>query len=599
MTRFALSIGLGPVGSFIAAGRRSRDLWWGSTWLSECTLLVAAHLHRIGKDNGWSVEVLLPSQRRQLFATSATINADGGLRDYGGRVSNHIRALAAVPDEARLKALIAEVEVEAHGWLATKLEDAAARASEALGRQGLSLDDVRDKARFARQVVAVKSGDFIRFSAAWAPVGPDADDALRRADALLSRALSVRAFSAPTSTAGARKSDLDPGRDGVLIEGDPGLSEARAILGIRPAEQLDAISFARRIAVFAETRGAGAELGRLPFPPLSRVAIDPWLKRADADPSANTLLHGLKRDLLLQLRHERRVFLSWCTPSCDPDKKADQPLDEHLFPFDAALLFEDGIEALAEEARRNRLHGVERAVRSHAGRVAELHRLLGAPNPYYALVEADGDGLGDALKAARGRRYGELVERLDRYADGLREALLQHHGGRAFYVGGDDALYVVPLPQLLPSLSRVSTLFVDTMNEPSFTLSAGVAIAHIKDDLRGVRREASKAIRSAKDARRDELCAARGSGRALAPRGWVELRELPRAGASRRVRGPTEALGCSSMLGDSALSRETRSWTRPRSDLRVTRSPRSSGRARSPTPRSPRWWPGSANGTMS
>ncbi len=58
--KFVLALSIGPVAHFIAAGRRSRDLWYGSTWLSKTTIEVAKYL----RDQP-HVSLLAPSESRK------------------------------------------------------------------------------------------------------------------------------------------------------------------------------------------------------------------------------------------------------------------------------------------------------------------------------------------------------------------------------------------------------------------------------------------------------------------------------------------------------------------------------------------------------
>ena len=49
MGGYWLSISIGPVQGFIAAARRTRDLWYGSWLLSEVSKAVARSLHEQGQ----------------------------------------------------------------------------------------------------------------------------------------------------------------------------------------------------------------------------------------------------------------------------------------------------------------------------------------------------------------------------------------------------------------------------------------------------------------------------------------------------------------------------------------------------------------------
>jgi len=86
--KYVLALSVGPVGSFIAAGRRSRDLWYGSTWLSETTRKVAVLLR-----DAQGVELLLPTAKRLQFVEEGGQDLD---HDRGRRISNKVLALVDV-----------------------------------------------------------------------------------------------------------------------------------------------------------------------------------------------------------------------------------------------------------------------------------------------------------------------------------------------------------------------------------------------------------------------------------------------------------------------------------------------------------------------
>ena len=82
MSTWALSISLGPVQRFIAAGRRSRDLWWGSTWLSDLTWKLSEHA---ATSTGSTAS--LPTADRVNRIKADRLQPSQFDRGYGGRVS--------------------------------------------------------------------------------------------------------------------------------------------------------------------------------------------------------------------------------------------------------------------------------------------------------------------------------------------------------------------------------------------------------------------------------------------------------------------------------------------------------------------------------
>ena len=558
--RWLLDVGLGPVGRFIAAGRRSRDLWWGSTWVSECTRQTAKWLH---DERG--AELLVPTWKRVEEVGEKSDKGDS--LTYSGRVTNRIRCLvtAGGPDE------VAEV--------ARGAEEAARRVLAGLIRRSVGLEgleneqrtkqeresaqarsqrirgwlrEVLDQRAFARQLEAIEKGDdFLEVFAVWTPVKMEEfRDAYTRADELLTARKGARLFDLPEWTEpGHPKSDLDAGRDSVLKstpdrrtgQRSEASSTARRRLGIGPDEGLDAVGLARRIA--ALTRGP--MLQPLPFPPLGRIAADAWIEKAATDSSCEKAFSALKGTLKEEKdRSPEGLFFLWCSPARDPAEPVAKPLaGEGIFRYDASLLFEGGLEAEWAKIDRLKKQGAEGLAEiEHALEVLEdlrepidfLQKRLGLPPAYYALLQMDGDGVGSALGKAPGpTELQECVHALERFAD-KAETILRNHHGCAFYIGGDDLAAYVPVDTVTRAARDLALEFA-TEVAPTFrqhglgevSLSGGIVLAHVKSDLRGVRRQAHEALDEAKRRRREA-----GSDAA-----WLEVRDVPRSGSPRACHG--------------------------------------------------------------
>lgn len=561
--RWLLDVAIGPVAGFIAAGRRSRDLWWGSTWVSECTRQTARWLK---EEQG--VELIVPSWKRIEEVEDKIHKLDP--LTYAGRVSNRIRALASASSQEEVERIARGAEAEARHVLSrlirrsVRLDDLEAdglsnsdRATQERRAKRIRawLREILDEKAFREQLEAIEDGaDFLEFFAVWTPAETNAafGAAYRRADELLSASKHLRPFGEPAWTAaGRRKSDLDAGRDSVLRSAsDRGQrrssapATARRRLGIGPDEGLDALGLARRVA--ALTRGP--MLQPLPFPPLARIAADSWLERAAVEPACRKAFARLNE--ILEKERERpgeTLFFLWCSPARDPvESVADRTKGPGLFRFDASILLEGGLEA--ESAKVEALAqsgGAEDAELHHALEVLEalrepigfLHRRLGTPPPYYALLQMDGDGVGSALgNAGQVADIKACVKGLERFADRAEEIVREHHGC-AFYVGGDDLAVYLPVDKATLAARALARAFVAEV-QPTFedlrlgtsSLSGGIVLAHFKADLRSARREAREALEAAKGFRREA-----GSGSA-----WLEVRELPRSGSPRRCHGPLE-----------------------------------------------------------
>ncbi len=573
MSGYVIAAALGPVGSFIAAGRRSRDLWYGSRFLSEITRRAAEDLEA----KAVRLVVPLSTQLRTSFLDSY----------QGPTISNKILGIVdSERGDPREHLYAAEQVVRA--WVAAELEGLLGDAR---------LHHVIARKHVRAQVAAVRGGDFVEFYGAWTPIG-DGDGAetlaIERASRLLTGRKTARIFAAPAAVPpGVPKSSLDPGRDSVLIEVDrrtagngvgPRLEARRARAGIRPDERLDAVGLARRRALF---RNTDAELGRLPFPSLARVALDPWIEGAlAAAPTARTAMAAVLRelgDLDAQTGRDGAALYFISSPVRDPGERHQ---GERRFGYDPELLLDGAVAALrkglekperptpqptrVDDLGRDEIApdepgaGLDGSVTLAAkaldrieGQVAILHRTHGVPLPYYALVEADGDGIGRLLALASEHEIrAELVEKLYEFSK-QAWATIEAHDGCGFYVGGDELAAYVAADRAIDAVRALADAFAGTVGAVASarlpeavaelgpaTLTAGVAIAHVKDDLRQVRREAHEALDDAKAARRRALATARATAAPLEPErwGWVCVRELPRAGSTRSCVGPVGGL---------------------------------------------------------
>lgn len=562
--RWLLDMGIGPVGRFIAAGRRSRDLWWGSTWVSECTRRTAAWLHETH-----GAKLLVPTWKR--VQKVGRRSQEGDALTYAGRVANRIRALveAGGPDEVAEVAQGAEAEarrvvaelIERSVRLTGAEEEAsgAERQRVALRSRRIRgwLREVLDETAFARQLEAIEAGDdFLEVFAVWTPVEAEGfRDAYVRADELLSARKQARLFGPPDWTEpGHPKSDLDAGRDSVLKStpdrrtGRRADASATALrrLGIGPDEGLDAVGLARRIAALTH----GPMLRPLPFPPLGRIAADAWIEKAAADPACRKAFSRLKGILETEKnRSEDGLFFLWCSPARDPVEPVVEPLrGEGVFRYDASLLFEGGleaerkkIEALRDKAAEDRTeieHALE--VLPELGEpIRFLQGRLGMPPAYYALLQMDGDGVGQALgEASSPAELQECVHALEEFADDA-ETILRGHHGCAFYVGGDDLAAYLPVDTVTRAARDLAAKFAASV-APVFrerelgevSLSGGIVLAHVKADLRGVRREAQEALYAAKRRRHE----------AKSDVAWLEVRDVPRSGSPRSCHDELETL---------------------------------------------------------
>ena len=514
MSTWILTISLGPVGGFIAAGRRSRDLWWGSTWVSQATRCVADAIEREGCNTG--VTILLPTNTaRKILATR-----------HGGLVANKL-VVQVEGDSKRCLELAKCARAAATKWLADQVGKGLDEASK---RGELLLDPAQRDA----QLEALRAGDFLELRAGWAELDPDDwKGSMKQATAL--RDATPRLFELPALDLGVYKCDLDPGRPSVLQRFDPRTApekhqtqlRQRIALGLSEGEELDALYLARRLARFFSQYGEdgrqdeeACKLGSLPFPPVGRIAAEPWLEGAHR--ARPTWIAALRTELDRLAKGDG--FAAWCSRSRCPTGGTD-------LPFDPAALFEGGVEALLGVVE---LAGLKASELGQVPEIVrELHRERKPPIPYYALVELDGDGVGHALSGLDMASWMKAISALDGFArDAASE--VEARQGVPFYAAGDELLFYAPLDEALGTVKRLQQLWVDaaasTPGLESTTLSAAVCFVHVKDDLDAARARVSKALKDAKKRKKALKC----------PQAWLALVDMPRAGSERALVGPAE-----------------------------------------------------------
>lgn len=132
-------------------------------------------------------------------------------------------------------------------------------------------------------------------------------------------------------------------------------------------------------------------------------------------------------------------------------------------------------------------------------RIQEHRRKHGPPPPYLALIAADADHLGDKWRDNPER----VSEAVAAFVDQVNRIVGEHHG-ELIYTGGDNTLAVCPAAHAVRLAQKLETAFQAAM-PGAFTLSAGVAIVHHKEDLRFALKQVRDAEKRAKNAGRDRL----------------------------------------------------------------------------------------------
>ena len=411
-----LSISIGPVQDFIAAARKTRDLWAGSEMLSEMSRAAAKSLQTQG------CELIFP--------------APGSVDDQDAAIANKLLAVVKSSDP---KTIAEEAREACQSLLGVKLEKTLNQTKE------VDPDVCREQLK-----------GFLEFYAAWWPIADDSpkafDEARSQVERLLSGRKALRDFAPSNSRAGKPKSSLDPGRDAVVDV------EPRNRFGIKKGEMLDGISLAKRVANTQR------------FVSTARIAADPFIRRLAHH------LPGTLKDTLLHVGEELRGLDSDLSREFKGfEQYKDFPYDTQLFWGDAES---DSDATEAEKTRAKNFYG-EVMKAKHALDIPE-------PTPYYAILVADGDGMGSVIsEVSKTQGRDKLVELSEKLGDFAAEAVkvVEAHQGAPVYVGGDDVMAMLPLDRALECADALRLEFHECLKgfgtgDSKLTLSCGVAIMH-------------------------------------------------------------------------------------------------------------------------
>lgn len=473
MTPHLLVLSIGPVQDFIAAARRTRDLWFGSYLLSEISKAAARAVDDAGG------ELIFPAPKDK-----------GDLKnDSDLNVANII--LAKLPPDLKpeqvRQATYDAAQVCWKNYAQTAKGEAGTLLSETIWND--QVDDV------------------IEFYAAWTPLAPSYKEARERVMRLLAGRKACRNFLPANGHPGIAKSSLDGARETILIHGktqhetrtlrnnflrqNPELAQRLRLLA---GEELDIIGFTKRAAT------------KEPFPSVTRVAADPWIRGIEKR-------QGEAVALLKRIADECRDA-SFATGTGN--------YYQGVFHYDGAILYPPRLGSLLRPSRTtDREVGDFDDLLSEADRKIlkeEVKPLLeklqkhsskglgcGEPDPYFAILVADGDRMGKTISGiASADEHYAFSRQLAQFAGEARNIVKDHHGCLV-YSGGDDVLAFVPVDRCLPCARQLHETFGQLTarwkdkDEHSPTLSVGIAIAHSLDPLEDLLSYGRAAERAAKD----------------------------------------------------------------------------------------------------
>ena len=287
------------------------------------------------------------------------------------------------------------------------------------------------------------------------------------------------------------KSSLDGQREAVIPEDryptrtDPqrGIRISQLYQQYRagPAERLSGVDLLKR---------HGQPHGQPFFPSTADIAARPLLRRLARHPAAQSSWTAYIAEL-------QRI---------GADLRDEQVQRHHsvIGRYDGGLLFESRLGELFDDVPRHRY-----AAQALATFLRTVD--LPAPQPYYAILQADGDRMGATIDAQTEQAAHELLsQRLSQFAAQVRE-IVSLHDGALVYAGGDDILAFLPLDTTLECARELHAAFGAAINPPGIdqlfvdkqgfapTLSVGIAICHQIEPLSDALKLAHAAELTAKD----------------------------------------------------------------------------------------------------
>lgn len=490
MTSYLYVLSIGPVQDFIAAARRTRDLWFGSNLLSEISKAAAK---KIDEEGG---HLIFPNLEKEKLVPSSYPDSSN--------VANIILAELNLPNGKDPADLNEQAKAAAQGeW------EKYAKGAKILAKN-LSEGFV-DENIWNEQI-----NDVLEFYSAWVPMPQKKEDyqkARKRLMGLLAGRKSTRNFLQAKGHAFIPKSSLDGARESVIQKDDELPKELALKMRLQAGEQLCAVGLTKRLGgKRADEMAEGEKTVLEAFPSVVRVAMDPWIR-------------GVK-----QSGDETMMVLDNIKRICKSNGNIASGTGEHYpdFPFDGQVLHLSRITSMikAYEEVHNRKKGwnvylsepdikdlaairnlVLRLQKKGDEKSKEKFFGLGEPERYYAILVADGDRMGKVISTRETpEEHRFFSARLARFAEIARK-VVEKHNGCMVYSGGDDVLAFLPLDTCLYAARRLHYAFGTLLsnfqddNGKSPTLSVGIAIGHSMEpleDLLKFGRDAEKAAKAGK-----------------------------------------------------------------------------------------------------
>lgn len=433
MPQYLITLSIGPVQDFIAAARKTRDLWFGSWVLSEISKAAAFSIYK--KDNQ---ALIFPSADQLRDKLQPCDAKDGNCFNVG----NKLLWLTETTEEEKPSELVKQAKQAAlNRW-----NEIAKQAFNKAVNCNIEINtDYWDK----------QVDDVLEFFAAWVRFDNSKSykDNRKNLDKLFNARKNTRNFKPnPITDTGIPKSSLDGLRENVITKmpkNDGILRKA----GLKKSELLDCVGIVKRLALDPEQ-----------FTPISRLALDPWLrgnKNKDFGKIKEKLEILTKNGLSSRVNGNQKIY--------------------DLLPYDGQLLYPDRLKTAINNKDNSDCKEMLEALDSEIKR-----QDLPTPSPYMAILVADGDRMGKLLNEMQDiEAHKNISKTLAEFATKVPD-IVRDHQGHCVYAGGDDVLALLPLDCAVNCSRKLADTFKMTMAKVSGitednipTLSVGLGISHM------------------------------------------------------------------------------------------------------------------------
>lgn len=499
---YLFQVSIGPVQSFIKGARRTRDLKFGSSFLSEISWEATQIIRKIcGAES-----LIFP-------AIPFDLKTEDKLNDVPNKI------LAYLPSGISYEELASEIKERITSRMKT-IKDMTFRHIET------PFDYIG-----AEQQIA----DLVEYI--WAAVEYDAanpsmryDEARQKLEALMAARKNTRDFKQVSWANKQPKSSIDGLLESVILEDayPPSWSRVEKAVGEQrerlkkaylrksealrrnfdagPHEKLSGVDLLKRLGPIGD--GVSA------FPSTSHMAALPFLSglKCLAQPDIERRLQRYIDDLL-EIRKIVPSFQLDILPQAYQNTMfGGKALT--LGEYDGALLYPERFPDIVGDSQILQDRDVNKLFQGVTSTLEGFYKDIKLhPDPYYALLAADGDSMGKVIdhQARNGMaRHKQLSEALAKFATSVRGIIEKQQSGVRIYSGGDDVLAMLPLHTAIECARQLAKAFQGTLKDftdekgNSPTLSVGLAIVHhlhpLGDALRIARNAEERAKQGGKNA---------------------------------------------------------------------------------------------------